>query len=236
MLAIILAGGFGTRLRPAVADVPKPLAPVGERPFLYHLIEYLASCGIREAVLCAHYQHEKISAHFREEGLTIPVRMLSESTPRGTGGAIARALKLLRPSAPVLALNGDCFLQGDYRAMLARHHALGVKLTLALRRVENCSRYGQVEVSGGKIACFRTQGEATPGLISAGAYILNPDIFEGFDFPAAFSIEHDFFAPYAASLGAGAFLTDGYFIDIGVPEDYARACTEIPALCNAAAA
>lgn len=236
MLAIILAGGFGTRLRPAVADVPKPMAPVGERPFLYHLIDYLASCGVSEAVLCTHYQHEKIAACFREGEPRIPVRVLSEGEPRGTGGAVARALRLLKPAAPVLALNGDCYLQADYRAMRMHHHAARAPLTLALRRAADCGRYGQVEVCEERITSFRTHGDAAPGLISAGAYILNPDVFDGFDLPGAFSIERDFFAPYAVSLGAGAFVTDGYFIDIGVPEDYVRACAEIPALRDAKAA
>jgi len=230
MHAIILAGGFGTRLRSVVADVPKPLAPIGERPFLALLIDSLASQGITGITLSVHHQWEKIRDYFAQHPAPVPVHYAVEQEPLGTGGAIAFSLTHAPKDAPALVLNGDTFVTLDYPSFFAAHKSSGRSLTMALRHVPDTGRYGQVLTQGSTIVEFAEGKAGQPGLINAGVYAVAHDIFAGFGMPAEFSFERDFVPVHLATLKPNFYKAEDYFIDIGIPDDYARAQTELPRL------
>ena len=221
MEAVVLAGGFGTRLRTVVADVPKPMAPVGGRPFLEYVLGGLAGKGVKRAVLSVGYLHEKIVAHFGDRFGSMALDYAIETEPLGTGGAIAAAL-LKCSSDPVLVLNGDTYFDLEVQALAAhwqRHHAP----VIVAREVDDVSRYGQLDVAGGQVRRFVEKGGSGPGLINAGAYLLPRDIFGATPPRAPFSIEADFLVTYVQGHRTDAFVTRGEFIDIGIPEDFERA-------------
>ena len=227
MRAILLAGGMGTRLRSVVQDVPKPMAPVAGRPFLSHLLEYLERQGIDEAILSVGYLGQKIVDAYGDRHGGIAIRYAVEDTPLGTGGGLRKALSQV-DRFPVFALNADTMVELDYRAMLRAHERASASLTVALRAVPDTGRYGHVVVEGDRIVAFAAAGRGRAGLINAGVYLFGDDILAAEPAPA-FSFERDFLEPRAGSLRPLAFQADGYFIDIGVPEDYRRAQTELPA-------
>jgi D-glycero-alpha-D-manno-heptose 1-phosphate guanylyltransferase len=224
MQVIILAGGFGTRLQAVVPDLPKPMAPVAGRPFLAYVMQNLRRYGASRFILSVHYKREKIIEAFGDALDGIPIDYAVEETPLGTGGGILNATQYVTEDT-ALILNGDTFLDMDYAAFYgqARHH----NLTLALRHVPDVSRYGRVEVNQGHITHFAEKGPSGPGMINGGVYGVNVPWFRGLNLPPAFSMESDFFYPKVAELKPHYITTDGYFLDIGVPEDYARAQGEI---------
>lgn len=223
MQAIILAGGFGTRLRSMLGDVPKPLAPIHNKPFLAYLLEYLHSQGVTEVVLSVHFLAEQIQQYFRSSYAGIQIQYAHESQPLGTGGAIRYSLQKVDPSRPVIVLNGDTLVKLDYRALYAHHQET---LTMGLRFVSDRSRYGAVRIENERVVEFQERGSAQPGYISAGIYVLDPSIFSESTLLDPFSFEKDFLLPYCPTLRPQAFMIDDYFIDIGVPEDYLRAQRE----------
>jgi D-glycero-alpha-D-manno-heptose 1-phosphate guanylyltransferase len=232
MHAVILAGGFGTRLRSAVSDVPKPLAPIGGRPFLAWFIDVLIRQGITSVTLSVHHDWQKIKDYFTANKVSIPIHYAVEETPLGTGGAMAFALAEHAGNEPVIVLNGDSYSRVDYKALYAAHNKTGGKLTIVLRHVPDTSRYsyGAVAIEDGVITYFGEGAPGKPGLINAGVYVMDPKLFAENDMPQAFSFERDFLPPRLATLKPHAFSVDDYFIDIGVPADYARACKELPEL------
>ena len=144
--AIILAGGLGTRLRSIVRDRPKPMAEINGRPFLDYLLEYWLLQGIKKAVLAVGYRQEMIRSHFGNEWHGVSLRYAVEETPRGTGGAIFKAL-LLTSGKEVVVLNGDTLFQPELQTLVAAHRAGGGILTLALKRMQDCSRYGKCKLT-----------------------------------------------------------------------------------------
>lgn len=223
MQAIILAGGFGTRLQSVVKDIPKPMAPVHDKPFLAYLLDYLKSQGMTRVILSVHYLREQIEAFFGQHYQGIEITYAVEHQPLGTGGAIVHAFQYIDPSKPVFVLNGDTYLKLNYHAMLTQYSAASPSLTMALRKIQDCSRYGMVSVEGQTVTAFTEKGVTGPGFINAGVYLLSPDIFKLFPIAhQSFSFEKDFLFPKIDSLSAQAFIVDDYFIDIGVPEDYAK--------------
>lgn len=234
MKAIILAGGFGTRLRSVVSEVPKPMAPLGGRPYLSYLIEYLKYQGITEIILSVHYLREQITGYFHDQYMGITIKYAVEDKPLGTGGAIVNSLKLIdEQNDNIFVLNGDTFVKADYRNLSKTHQKGNSKLTIALRRVADCSRYGEVIVTNNSVTSFNHTGSAKAGLINAGLYVIDRDLFDNFSVPEIFSFEKDFMFPNISELKPNAFITDDYFIDIGIPDDYRRAETEIPQLISA---
>jgi D-glycero-alpha-D-manno-heptose 1-phosphate guanylyltransferase len=229
--AVVLAGGLGTRLRSAVGGLPKSLAPVGGRPFLDWLLQALAREGFGHVVLSLGYRAEAITQHLHATG-SVPGLDIShavEQEPLGTGGAIRQSLAHVR-GKQAFVLNGDTLVQADFAAMEAASEQHRARLVMALKAVDDVARYGAVRLSGDHIAAFVEKGGPGPGLINAGIYLARRDLFEGFSLPDRFSFEQDFVAPNLSELQPVACVTEGYFIDIGVPEDYVRAQTEIPAL------
>ena len=226
MQAIILAGGLGTRLQAACPDVPKVMAPVGSRPFLEILIDYLASEGIESVILSVGYRHEAIVGFFGHRHGAVAISYAIEHQPLGTGGAIRKALVQISAEA-ALVLNGDTFLQVDYRKLVAAHRAAKARLTIALKRVDDVSRYGSVVLAGDRITGFAEKRAGGPGLINTGVYVVDARIFDGFDLPESYSFEHDFLYRAVDVIAPHGHVVDGYFIDIGVPEDYRRAIAEL---------
>lgn len=231
MKAVVLAGGFGTRLRSVVSDVPKPLAPIAGRPFLAWLVDALAAQGVTQVTLSVHHQWEKIRDYFLAHPAPVPVECVVEEIPLGTGGAL-RHVAAHRPSAePVLVLNGDTYARVDLRALYQAHLAQPAPLTMVLRLIEDSGRYGTVDVQGGTITSFNDGKEGVPGLINAGVYVISPGLFD-LPLPPSFSFERDFLPGRLHSLQPQAFMAGDYFIDIGIPEDYARAQKELPELLS----
>lgn len=228
MQAIILAGGFGTRLQAAVPDVPKPMAPVAGRPFLGWLLEYMAGQGVTRAVLCVHHQAASIMRYFGARYAGIALHYSIEERPLGTGGAIRYALHALDSGQPVLVLNGDSLVELDYRRMLARHRKQRRRLTMAATVVPDASRYSALDVKQGIIRRFAVVGDAAPAAVSVGFYVASPELFDGFSLPTAFSFERDFLARHVPRIEPAVYAPVHYFIDIGVPTDYIRAQHEIP--------
>ena len=221
---LVLAGGFGTRLRTAVSDVPKPLAPVGGSPFLKHLLRAWRGQGARRFVFLLHHDAEKMKAFLRQEQeggvLTgCEISSLIEGAPLGTGGAVANAVREGAVAGRFLVANADTWL-GSGIAELASATAPAI----AVVRVPNTDRYGQVRIANGKIEAFEEKSEsAGSGWINAGLYLLDARQFEGWDGTAT-SMERDLFPPLAQSGALRAVAVTADFIDIGIPDDYHRFC------------
>ncbi len=226
MEAVILAGGFGTRLRDVVADTPKPMAPINDKPFLEYLFAYLSRHGVTSAILSTGYLHEKIEQHFGSSHTSIRIGYSQEIEPLGTGGGIKLALAQA-DSEHVVVVNGDTFFDVDLGEMLTSHLSLNADLTIALKPMRNIERYGVVQTAGSRVVRFDEKQATAVGQINGGVYILRKTLFDGFDLPENFSLEEGFLKKHIESLQIRAFVSDSYFIDIGIPEDYARAQTEL---------
>lgn len=223
--AIILAGGFGTRLQTVVNDVPKPMAPVNGRPFLDYIFLYLKHYGITHVVLSTGYLAHKVSDRYKTEFEGIRVSYAVEQTPLGTGGGIRLAMEKCS-TQHILVLNGDSFFDVNLDTYSAQHRGFGCDVALALRKVDNASRYGTIiQGNDQRIATFQEKDSVEkPGLINGGVYLLNKEIFLlSTPESKAFSIEKDFFETRLSDIMICGFEHEGYFIDIGIPEDYGRA-------------
>ncbi len=223
--AIILAGGFGTRLQTVVNDVPKPMAPVAGKPFLDYIFLYLKHYGITHVVLSTGYLAHKVSDRYKQEFDGIRVSYAVEETPLGTGGGIRLAMEQCH-TEEILVLNGDSFFDVDLNTYTAQYISCGSGAALALRKVGNAARYGTISLGPGqRISAFKEKDSIEkPGLINGGVYLLNRSIFlENTTAAKAFSIEKDFFETRNSEIMLCGFEHDGYFIDIGIPEDYQQA-------------
>jgi D-glycero-alpha-D-manno-heptose 1-phosphate guanylyltransferase len=224
--AIILAGGRGARLQSTVPNLPKPMAPVGGRPFLEYVLDRLVDAGVTDVILSVGYRAETIQKHFGNSYRRVPLRYSIEKNALGTGGALVLALKG-EDSSPVLVLNGDTLVEVDYEALAAWYDPVVSSLGVVLCRVPDVSRYGSVVLSGDRVVEFREKGKGGPGLVNAGIYVIRSTIFSLYQFGECFSFETDFLQRYCSELQPRSFVTSGYFIDIGTPEDYDRAQREL---------
>jgi D-glycero-alpha-D-manno-heptose 1-phosphate guanylyltransferase len=223
--AIILAGGFGTRLKAVIADIPKPMAPVCERPFLAFIMDYLAKNNFEKVVLSIGYKGEMIQDFFGTHYKGITVEYAEEATPLGTGGGILNATKTCSDEA-ILVLNGDTFFDVDILAFANFYRENKADLVFGLKPMQDFERYGTVILNDeNRITKFQEKQYRKTGLINGGAYILTKAIFEkqGFTIGQKFSFETDFLEKYVTELAFYGFVSDTYFIDIGIPEDYAKA-------------
>ncbi|HEV2136767.1 MAG TPA: nucleotidyltransferase family protein [Terracidiphilus sp.] len=224
MEAIVLAGGLGTRLKGKIEGLPKPMAPVAGRPFLEILLGQLARAGCSRVILSVGYLHEVIESHFGAAWCGMTVDYAIESEPLGTGGAIRAALKQGREEN-ILILNGDTFLEADYAEMVRFHDAQPVQMTMAVTHQADVARYGGVRVEADRIVGFEEKGRSGPGWINAGAYVVRRDLEWPAGLAEKFSFETDFLAREITRTRPAAYKVDGLFIDIGIPEDLARAQT-----------
>jgi len=238
MEAVVLAGGTGTRLRERVPGIPKAMAPVAGRPFLAWLLDQLADAGFERVILSVGYLADTIRSSFGGAYRTLELAYAVEATPVGTGGGLRNGLELAaRSDEPIWVLNGDTIAHLDHAEMWSRHRGRGsnpLALTMAVATAPHASRYGVLDIQAGRVTRFSPVGESRPAWINAGTYLLDRRIFEAWTLPAAFSFEVDFLARFADRLEITAFEIDGWFIDIGVPADYERAQTELPAALSRA--
>jgi D-glycero-alpha-D-manno-heptose 1-phosphate guanylyltransferase len=227
--AIILAGGFGTRLQTVLRDVPKPLAPVRGLPFIHYVLHWLEECGIVRVIACTGYLADKMEAGFRSYAGALEMRFLREDSPLGTGGAIYRALGEVDRGG-VFVLNGDTYFPADLNRFRQEAERLGGPFAIALRRVSDTSRFGAVELAGGRFLTMDEKGRSGPGLVNAGLYLLPVDLPERLPMPGVFSWELDLMQPKAPVLGAAGVVLDAPFLDIGTPESYGEAESVLPIL------
>lgn len=225
MEAIVLAGGFGTRLRRIVPDLPKPMADIAGRPFLEILLVALARKGFARVVLSLGYMSGKIISHFGGHYAGMELLYEVEQQPLGTGGA-ARASLVRCQSDHVFVFNGDTYIDLEFDELKnlwkSNHHPI-----IVVREVIDTARFGMVQVDDGRVIAFREKGVAGTGLINAGCYVLPQDALHDFPLGQNFSLEKDYLAKAVCRTPFDSFLTRGSFIDIGVPEDYARAQIEL---------
>jgi mannose-1-phosphate guanylyltransferase len=218
MQAFILAGGLGTRLRAALPDLPKPLAPVAGRPFITHLLCWLRQQDINRVTLCLGYQAQAvIDALGGGAGLGLQLSYSVETEPLGTGGALKLASRDSTGSA--LVLNGDTFFDFELAGLFATHRSTGAWVTLALKREASGLARGCAQLAeDGRIRAFVEKPEtAREALISAGVYVFEPEAFAHFPVQAAFSLEREYFPGLAAAGRLAGHVAEGYFVDIGAP-------------------
>jgi D-glycero-alpha-D-manno-heptose 1-phosphate guanylyltransferase len=225
--AVILAGGFGTRLRSAVSDVPKPMAPINGRPFLEYLIDFWFEQGIKHFILSVGYKHEIISSYFGSKYHGATIDYVVEDMPMGTGGGLLASLKYLSNTNPVLLLNGDSFFDISISDLLKHHLTNRAAVTFSLFRTSERGRYMGMQLSDdGRILSLGDKKNQSDVLANGGVYIVDPIAFDGFPAPTkqAISLEGDIFPGLLKSeAGMWGYQSNGLFIDIGVPEDYFRA-------------
>ncbi|MEO7923149.1 MAG: HAD-IIIA family hydrolase [Chitinophagaceae bacterium] len=225
--AIILAGGLGTRLRDSVPDLPKCMASVAGRPFLFYVINYLRSQGIKKMIFSLGYKHELIEAYLEEQFPTLDYQCVVEKEPLGTGGAIQLAARLSLEKNIVIA-NGDTLFKADLRAGTAFHEQNNAACTLLLKPMQDFDRYGVVKLGKEQLVeSFEEKKFSSEGIINGGLYLLDTGEFLGEEFPEKFSFEKDYLEKLFRERRIYGFIQDEYFIDIGIPEDFNRAQSEL---------
>jgi D-glycero-alpha-D-manno-heptose 1-phosphate guanylyltransferase len=232
--AVVLCGGLGTRLNDLVPKLPKALAPIAGRPFLDYLFARLAAASIPNIVLCTGHRGEAIEEEYGNDGrCELSILYSVEYRQLGTAGALKNAQPAIR-SNPFLLFNGDSLLDMDYEQLINAHRNSGAIATLALAKTMEPERYGSVVLSSnGEIEKFEEKSDHSSernssGWINAGVYALHRKILDEIPETAGpLSLEHDVL-PKLVGRGLFGMICDGFFIDIGVPEDYERAQTEIP--------
>jgi D-glycero-alpha-D-manno-heptose 1-phosphate guanylyltransferase len=223
--AAILAGGLGTRLRPAVNDRQKVMASVEGRPFLAFLLDRLAAFGVRRTVLCTGYRADEVRVELGDSFGTMELAYSVEPAPLGTGGALRLAAPLLTGES-FLVLNGDSFCQCDLADFHQCWRASGAEAGMALAHVDDISRFGAVETDPeSRVTTFAEKGNrAGSGWINAGIYLFRKNIFDDIPADRPTSLEYGLF-PRLISRGIHGYRCRGPFIDIGIPEEYQRAQT-----------
>ena len=228
--AMILCGGSGTRLGSLTASTPKPLLPVGGAPFLDVLLLELGRHGFTDVVLLAAFEADQVRDYIRENAIArrfgMTLRLSIEPERAGTGGAVHHAMALAEPE--FLLLNGDSWFDINLLGFGETAEFRDADVVMSVREIEDAARYGVVEMHGGKVQDFLERPrQPGPGLVNAGVYHVRKSIFAALE--AKCSFERDVLPELARQGRVAGVKRGGYFIDIGVPESYARALTEIPA-------
>lgn len=228
--AIVLAGGLGTRLRAVVPDLPKPMAEVGGKPFLWWVLRRLEQQGLKDVYLSVGYKRDVIEAYFSTEFGSLNVHYVIEDEPLGTGGAIAKAMAGIDTDA-AFVLNGDTMAIVEIADLEGAMNAPQTDVAMAVAKLDDVTRYGAVEFSSAaprRVTAFREKGQTGPGFINAGVYLLKRAALDRYSMPERFSFEHDFLHRYLAELHVHAVPAVSQLIDIGVPDDFALAQTLVP--------
>lgn len=217
--AIILVGGLGTRLKSVSGNTPKPMVDVAGKPFLYHILDKLDDSGIKHVVLAVGFRYEDVMSDIGNKYKSLDISYSVEEELLGTGGAIAQSLSFCKTNN-VLVLNGDTYVDLNIREFYDIYISSGSDISMALVTIEDTSRYGCVIVKNGYIDSFNEKGRSGSGLINAGAYIISKNI----DIPLGkYSFEEEILKNNKFQISP--FLCDCYFIDIGIPQDYYKACS-----------
>ncbi len=220
MKAIILAGGFGTRLRNVTGDlIPKPMVDIYGKPFLEHQIRFLKKQDIEDIVIAVHHRADEIKSHFRNGGnFGIKITYSDEDKPLGTGGAIKNAEKYIDNT--FLVLNGDSYSKINLEEFIDFHKRKRGIGSVALKEIENISDFGTVKLEGERIVSYNEKSETGKGIINCGLYVLEPQIFDYIDNESHVSLEKIVFPRLAKEKKLFGYMYDGYFMDIGKPETY----------------
>ena len=224
---IVLAGGLGTRLRSAVPDLPKCMAPVNGKPFLNYIIRYALSQGVTDFIFSLGYMHELIEDYLKLHHPTLHYKIVIEEEPLGTGGAILLASRQAQQKN-VMVMNGDTLFKVNLPALMDFHEQHQSDITLALKPMRNFERYGVVQINQeNHVQHFQEKKYYDAGLINGGVYVLHLPNFHQIQFPEKFSFEKDYLEKYVGSIKMMGLIQEGYFIDIGIPEDFERAGREL---------
>jgi len=227
MSAVVMAGGFGRRLGTLTQDTPKPMLPVGDRPLLEHIVDQLRDAGIRRLSVTTHYLGEVIRDHFADGArFGLSISYTDEREPLGTAGALSL---LDTVDEPVLVMNGDILTRIDVRELFRFHREQGADLTVAVRQYDMTVPFGVVEADGARVTAIREKPKQT-FLVNAGVYLLEPSVVNGL----ARGAKTDMPDVIQSLLGAGrrvvSFPIVEYWLDVGRPDDYARAQVDVEKL------
>lgn len=222
MQAVLLAGGLGTRLQSVVNDRPKPLADVCGKPFMEYLILELKKHGITDLVFAVGYKGEMVEEYFGDgKQLGVNIEYSYEKEQLGTAGAIKNAGGYIKESE-FFVLNADTFYQAAYRDVIDLYKQTNVEMALVLRKVPDVSRYGSVKLEDHLITGFNEKvSEHIPGVINGGIYLMRNTVLDLISEGKKCSLENEIIPQLLADgKRLGAVVNEGYFIDIGVPDDY----------------
>lgn len=222
--ALILAGGLGTRLRPAVGDRPKPIADVAGRPFIEKLLRQLEGHACERAILCVGYRAEQVEAALGNSFGRLALVYSGEVTPLGTAGALRQAVPLT-VTPDVIVMNGDSYCELDLTAFAAAHHRCGAPVTMAVVQRQDRSSAGAIEIDpSGRIGRFDARpNDDAPGLINAGVYMFRRELLLSIPSGKPVSLEKEIFPSLAARGEVFGYVVTAGFIDIGTPATYAEA-------------
>lgn len=227
MECIVLAGGLGTRLRSSIGEYPKCMADVNGKPFLHYVFEYLREQGCTRVILSLGYMHEVVTEWVDKHELKFAVDHVIETEPLGTGGGMQLALKRAT-AANVAVLNGDTIFKADLSSLFLFHKEKNAEVSIALKEMKDFDRYGVVNIdSDSCITSFEEKKQRAEGLINGGIYIINKEAFLNRHHPEKFSFEKDQLEKYVHDWQFFGQVHEGYFLDIGIPEDYAKAQVDL---------
>lgn len=225
--AVILAGGFGTRLRPLSCTRPKLLFPIGNKPLLDWTLKNLAKSNVNEVILAVNYMAEAFIHRYGNTAHKMKLHYSRETIPLGTGGPLKKAEDLIGNKEPFLVLNGDIFTTINYAELMKKHKKTHATATIMLHEVEDPSRYGTVELTKtNQITKFvekPPKGKAPSHLINAGVYVLDPEILKYIPTGQRVSIEREVFPKLAAQRKLYGYNLEGLWMDIGKHEDFLHA-------------
>ncbi|SDE01238.1 D-glycero-alpha-D-manno-heptose 1-phosphate guanylyltransferase [Mucilaginibacter pineti] len=223
--AIVLAGGFGTRLQSVVKDVPKPMAIVAGKPFLSHVLHFLKKNNVKKVVLAVGYKYQFIESYVMDnlQDIDLEVKFSIENEPLGTGGGIYQAFNQISGES-AFVLNGDTFFDTPLQDLAHVMEANDAEIVFALKKVANGERYGTVKLNeNSSVADFSEKSFSDEVVINGGQYLMNRSIIDRFPLTGNFSIEKDVFQRELPQIKAFGKIYDGIFIDIGIPTDFEKA-------------
>ena len=224
LAALVMAGGFGTRLHPLTVDVPKPMLPVGDRPLIEDIVRHMGDAGIRSVSVSTHFQPEKIRAHLGDgEGFGVDITYLSEEQPLGTAGCLGL---LDRPDGPLLVMNGDILTRVDYGAMLRFHRRHQALFTIGVRRYEYLLPYGVVDVQGPLVRGI-TEKPRLDFLVNAGIYLLEPQVLDFIRASSHLDMDELVTLLVQEQQTVVSFPIVEYWLDIGQFEHYEQAQSDM---------
>ena len=219
MEALILAGGYGKRLRKLISSVPKVMAPIGDKPFLEIVLNNLSNKGIKHFILSVGYKHEIIKEYFGNGFNNIPISYVIERKPLGTGGAVKNCLNKIS-GEKFFVLNGDTYTNIKIKKLKKFIDDNKIRSLLVGKEINDINRYGALEIKNGLVSNIYEKKLNGKGIISVGFYLLEKEIFKKYSTEETFSLENDFLPLLIQKEKVSFFQTDGDFIDIGIPKDY----------------
>ncbi len=225
MELILLAGGLGTRLRSAVPNLPKCMAPVNGKPFIHYVIEHFKKQGVTNFIFSLGYMHEAFEQFLTENFTNLNYTIVIEDEPLGTGGAILNCMPFVTHDN-VIVTNADTLFKADIKELATAHNDSKAMCSLALKPMNNFNRYGTVTLENNTIVSFNEKQQCDYGLINGGIYCLNKSSFLLYSLPQKFSFEKEFLEKYVDEKKFTGVVADNYFIDIGIPQDYSKAQTD----------